>query len=193
MSKYFARTPGGSLARAAMPALAALAAGLFVSTASAQTLAPADIASLHFRAINVDTSAIAARSLPNYARRVHDAVLTRAREVFADRLAPGDSRAPTLVLRVESLTITGDGGFSRFRSRGGGRSRAAGAFADANDYLEGEGLVVTSRGAVIGRYPVLSSLGASYSGSTYISGSDERRISNIGWHFASWVRRNMGL
>ena len=193
MLKYFAHMPGGALARAAMLAVAALAASFCVSTAAAQTLAPADIASLHFRAINVDTSAIAARSLPHYARRVHDAVLTRAREVFADRLAPGDSRAPLLVLRVESLTISGDGGFSRFRQNGGGRSRAGSALADANDYLEGEGLVVTSRGGVIGRYPVLSSLGASYSGSTYISGSDERRISNIGWHFAAWVRRNMGL
>ena len=183
----------GAAPRRWLALTAALAALLFATAAPAQTLAPADIAGLHFRAINVDTSAIAARSLPNYARRVHDAVLTRAREVFADRLAPGDSRAPTLVLRVESLTISGDGGFSRFRSRSGGRSQAAGAFADANDYLEGEGLVVTSRGAMIGRYPVLSSLGASYSGSTYISGSDDRRISNIGWHFASWVRRNMGL
>ena len=156
--------------------------------AVAQTLAPGALAGLHFRAIHVDASPIAARSLPNYARHVEAAVLRRARDVFADRIAAGDRRAPTLVLRVDSLTISGDGGFSR-RSR----DRVASAFADVNDYLEGEGLVIAPGGAVIGRYPVLSSLGASYSGSSYISGSDQRRVSNIGWHFASWVRRTMGL
>ena len=168
--------------------IGALFFSLGLQAAGAQTLAPGAVASLHFRAIHVDASAIAARSLPNYARHVEAAVLRRARDVFADRMAAGDSHAPTLVLRVDSLTISGDGGFSR-RSRG----RAASAFGDVNDYLEGEGLVIAPGGAVIGRYPVLSSLGASYSGSTYISGSDERRVSNIGWHFASWVRRNMGL
>ena len=168
-----------------------VAAWLFtlgLQAAGAQTLAPGAVAGLHFRAIHVDASAIAARSLPNYARHVEAAVLRRARDVFADRIVAGDSHAPTLVLRVDSLTISGDGGFSRR-----GRGRAASSFGDVNDYLEGEGLVIAPGGAVIGRYPVLSSLGASYSGSTYISGSDERRVSNIGWHFASWVRRNMGL
>lgn len=162
--------------------------GLAAPAALAQTLAPADIAGLHFRAIRVDASALAARRLPNYARQIEAALTPRATAVFADRLAPGDHRAPSLVLRVDSLTISGDGGFSRR-----GRGRGASAFGDVNDYLEGEGLVIAPGGAVLGRYPVLSSLNASYSGSSYISGSDERRISNIGWHFASWVRRNMGL
>lgn len=158
----------------------------FGIAAQAQNPATAAVGGLHFRAIRVDASPIAAHSLPNYARYVESAVMARASGVFADRLTPGDRRAPTLVLRVDSLTISGDGGFSR-------RGRAASAFGDVNDYLEGEGLVVAPGGAVLGRYPVLSSLNASYSGSGYLPGADERRVSNIGWHFASWVRRNMGL
>ena len=184
MTTFFAR----ALAKAAIVCGSLAMSGLFAPVAQAQTLALADLAGLRFRAVRVDASAIAARSAPNYARRIETAVTLRAQEIFADRLAPGDRRAPTLVLKVDSLIISGDGGFSRRQ-----RSRGASAFGDVNDYLEGEGLVVAPGGAVIARYPVLSSLGASYSGSTYISGADDRRISNIGWHFASWVRRNMGL
>ena len=140
-------------------------------------------ADLRFRAIRVDASALAQSASPGYARRVEALVAPRAAAVFADRMANGERGAPILVLRIDSLSLSGFAGLSRRR---GGSS-----FNGQNDYLEGEGLVVAGNGAVLSRVPILSALSPSYSGSAYAEDIDARRVSNIGWHFASWVKRKL--
>ena len=139
---------------------------------------------LRFRAVRVDASPLAAQGSPGYARRVEALVTPRVEAVFADRLGGGRG-APILVLRIDSLSLSGFAGFSR--RRGGGN------FNDQNDYLEGEGVVVGAGGNVLSRVPILSALSPSYSGSAYIENIDDRRVSNIGWHFASWVKRKLSL
>ena len=154
-------------------------------TGKAETLAPAYQGALRFHAIRVDASALATRGLQDYARRVETLVMARAQGVFAGNIAPSDRHAAILILRISSLSLNSAGGMSR--RRGGSRS------ADATDYLEGEGIVLSPSGVVTGRFPVLSALSANYGDSDQRFGDDRNRISNIGWHFASWVHRNMGL
>jgi hypothetical protein len=161
-----------------------LAAGLAAALASALLPGPATAQPVAaFRAVRVDASAIAALGRPGFARTVEALVQPRANEVFADRLAPGQRGAPVLVLRIDSISMPGYAGLSR--------RRGPGHFDEQNDTLEGEGLVVAANGAVLQRVPILSALSPGYSGAYYLDDIDARRVSNIGWHFASWVKRRL--
>ena len=102
------------------------------------------------------------------------------RNVFADRLAPGDARAPDLVARITHFYMT---------------SYAGGEPVDAigpQDSIEGDGLVV-SGGRQLSSTHVLTSLRPSFSGAFYTQGIDQRRADSIAYQFAYWLRREMNV
>ena len=140
------------------------------------------MAALRFRAVVVDTSRLAALGNPTVAELIGQELGSQARQTFADRLTPGDARAPTLVIRIDSISLA---------SYAGDSYRAPAGSADT-DYLEGAGLV-SSGGRVLSATPILSALDAGYSGAWYQPDIDRRRIASISHHFAYWLRREMGI
>jgi hypothetical protein len=101
---------------------------------------------------------------------------------FADRLVRG---GPTLVVRVNGLSLTpyaGGEGFGRGGSLGGG---------GATDYLDGEALLVGRGGEILARHPQLSALPASSGGAWYDPASERRRVAALAEHYAQWLRRRL--
>ena len=152
---------------------AALLAGGFGSSAKAEGAS-------RFRAVVVDASRVARLGSPVLAERVRGDVSAEVRRAFGDLLAPGDVRAPTLVVRIDSISL---GSFTDNTIATEGNNK---------DYLEGAG-IVSANGRVLSTTPVLSVLNPGYSGAWYAPGIDERRVQSISHHFASWLRREMGL
>ncbi len=141
----------------------------------------ADPATLRFRRIVVDASRVTRFGSAALAALIERQLGIDAARVFTDRLVPADSHAPQLVIRIDSLQLA-----SYVGSRGPHRG------STDTDYLEGAGLVVAG-GRVLSTTPILSALDASYSGAWYLPTIDERRVASISYHFASWLRRQMGL
>jgi hypothetical protein len=140
-----------------------------------------DAAALRFRTVVVDTSRLEALGSASTAALVKRSLGAEARTIFADRLAPGDARAPSLLIRIDSISLASYAGdYPAFSGMGN------------TDYLEGAG-IVSSGGHVISTTPVLSALDASYSGAWYQPDIDERRVVSLSHHFAYWLRRQMGL
>ena len=105
------------------------------------------------------------------------------RQTFGDLMSPGERTAPTLVVRIRSISLSDYVGSRSYGGRGG---------TNNVDYLEGAGIVTLGR-QVVSETPVLSALDAGYSGPWYLPGIDERRVSSITQHFAYWLRREMGV
>ncbi len=87
------------------------AAGGIVSALSGRARAapsptPEAMAGLRFRAVVVDTSRLAALGNPTTAELIGQELGGQARQIFADRLAPGDPRAPTLVIRIHTISLS---------------------------------------------------------------------------------------
>ena len=146
-------------------------------------LAQAGSAALRFRTIAIDTSRLAALGDPQTADVVQRLLAAELRQTFGDLMAPGDRTAPTLVVRIRSISLSDYVGSRSYGGRSGTKNV---------DYLEGAG-IVTSGGHVVSETPVLSALDAGYSGPWYLPGIDERRVASITQHFAYWLRREMGV
>ncbi len=142
--------------------------------------------SYRFSRIAVDAGPLRAKGLGPFAEFVGAALATQLKLSFADRLEPGLRNGTGLVVRIDALSLSsnvpGGGGHNR-SSRGGGNG--------GTDYMEGEGLVVDSRGGVIGRYPMLSALSAGYAGAWYLPDAERKRVAAIAWHYAYWMRREV--
>ena len=136
-----------------------------------------------FRTIAIDTSRLAALGDPQMADVVQRLLSPELRSSFGDLMVPGDRTAPTLVVRIRSISLSDYVGSRSYGGRSGTKNV---------DYLEGAG-VVTLNGHVVSETPVLSALDAGYSGPWYLPGIDERRVSAITQHFAYWLRREMGV
>ncbi len=172
--------------RAALGLAASAAAGAALSSpALAQIGAGSGLpAGLRFRTIAVDTARLAALGNRTGADLVARALARHLGAVFADLMAPRDAGAATLVARVSSLYLTA---YAGTRDYGGHRGSGAG-----NDDLEGVG-IVTAGGRVLAEVPILSVLSPGYSGSWYLPDIDLKRIDSISYHFAWWLRREMGV
>ncbi|MBP0575258.1 hypothetical protein J8J27_31545, partial [Mycobacterium tuberculosis] len=83
--------------------LGALVAGLVVALATGG--GQAEAAPVTLAAVRVDTGPIAARGLPNYARRVAVLAQPAAQAVFQPQTGGGRD-APTLVLRLSLVQLT---------------------------------------------------------------------------------------
>ena len=160
--------------RAAVAALG----GAFAAVAGAAAAAPR---AGTFRAITIDVAPLAARGSRQVAELVRRELARVLPQEFAGRIT-GASGAPTLVVRVTSLSLAG--------WAGGGGVRGRGTFD--TDYLEGEALIVPAAGrAGTARVPILSAVPASSSGAWYLPDIEERRIAYIAAHFAGWLARKV--
>jgi hypothetical protein len=169
---------GALIAGAAGPSLAALFAPARAAALPAGT-------EWRFSRLSVDVGPLYAKGLGPNADLIGQALAVELRRSFADRLSPGDRRAPALVVRISAISMSTNfpGGGSGRRGHGGG---------SGTDYLEGEGLVVDGRGGVIATYPMLSALAASYAGTPwYDPRSEQRRMVALAWHYAYWLRRTI--
>ena len=160
----------------AVAVLGACLAGL--SSLKAAPAVPVD----RFGGIVIDTSRLERFGSPRTAALLQRQLAVEARQIFADRLTPGDRRAPTLVIKIDSLSMASYAGASDRTFPGSGNM----------DYLEGDG-AVTSGGQVLSSTHVLSVLDAGYSGPWNLPDIDDRRIVSISHQFAYWLRREMGL
>lgn len=158
--------------------LAPLGAG--IAPASAQSIDAGAGASIRFRRVVADASPLLRFGGAGSVRILEPPLTAQLRNVFADRLAPGDARAPDLVARITHFYMT---------------SYAGGEPVDAigpQDSIEGDGLVV-SGGRQLSSTHVLTSLRPSFSGAFYTQGIDQRRADSIAYQFAYWLRREMNV
>lgn len=154
--------------------------GTGIAPAWAQLAEPGGGAGTRFRRVVVDASPLLRYGGAGSVRALQGPLTARMRQIFADRLAPGDPRAPDLVARITHFYLTPYGG-----------SEAVDAIGP-NDSIEGDGIVV-SGGREVSSTHVLTSLRPSFSGAYYTQGIDERRADSIAYQFAYWLRREMNI
>ncbi len=169
-------------ATCAMAVSAGIALAAFLATAAA-----AENASLpsgaHFRAIRVDVAPLASSVGEPTAGWMAEALPGRLQAVFANRLAPADRAAPTLVVRIDRVFLG---------ESGNGIGAAAGA-ARARDHVHGAGVVVAPDGRTIATSPFWDVLYNYTGGSNYEVGTEQRRVNELAAGLAYWLPGQMGL
>ncbi|KAA5602579.1 hypothetical protein [Blastochloris sulfoviridis] len=156
-------------ALAALPALARPAAAQGATT---------------FRAITIDTSPLARLGDPRDAELIRRNLSRELPAAFAGRVT-GARGAPTLVVRITSLSL---GSYTGTASGGGG---GGGSTVDT-DYLEGEALVVPAGSKTpSARVPMLSAVPSASAGAWYLPDNEERRIAYISSFFAGWLAKRV--
>ncbi|HEX2724925.1 MAG TPA: hypothetical protein VHN20_03790 [Beijerinckiaceae bacterium] len=141
----------------------------------------AQAAPSYFSSVEVDVRPLHARGAGAYADYLGAVLLAETRRAFADRIGRG---GPRLVVRVNSVSL------SSYSGGGGGRFRG-GTFH--SDYLDGEALIVDRRGTILARYPQLSAAPAHAVGAWYDPQLDQKRTVALAQHYASWLRRTLGV
>lgn len=135
-----------------------------------------------FGAISVDVRPLVARGGGGAAALIARIMPAKLQSVFADHVAPGQKGAPTLIARIDTLTMTA------FSDRPGPDSN----FSGQMDQMEGAGLVVSGR-TTVSVTPLRVALQPGYSGAFYLPDIEERRIDSICYQFAYWLRREMNV
>ena len=136
---------------------------------------------LRFRAIKVDVSGVRESGDAISAEWLAQDLPADLRRVFAPYLAPGDSRAPILLARIDLVTLGSEGS-------GGGPTST-----QAADYIKGAGVVIGPGGRQIASYPFSSTVLA-YPAEYSASGvTGHTRISNLALSFANFLPGKMGL
>ncbi|MFZ0208522.1 MAG: hypothetical protein WAL59_20860 [Roseiarcus sp.] len=136
---------------------------------------------LRFRAIKVDVSGVRESGDVTSAEWIAQDLPEDLRKAFAPFLAPGDSRAPILLARIDLVTL-GTGG-----SGGGPNS------TQAVDFIQGADVVIGPGGRQIASYPFFSTVFA-YPAEYSASGvTGHTRISNLALSFANFLPGKMGL
>jgi hypothetical protein len=158
---------GGATALVAMPA-AAQTAGIAPGT--------------RFSSVAVDVGPLHARRLGDYAEFIRRSLTTELQRAFADRLGGPGPRLVVVVTGVSLNPYVGGG-------TGGRWGRGSGGGGLDSDYLEGEALVVGSRGEVLARHPQVSATPATMGGAWYDPTSEQKRTAYLAWHYAQWLRR----
>ena len=141
-------------------------------------------AGLRLRAVTVDSSPLTRRGADTFARGVDFYLAGSMRRAFAGLIDAGSRGAPTLVARVETISLSAFAGGDGRRSRSGA--------GGGNDYLDGAGLLIAPGGAVSGTFPVLSVLEAASAGAWNAPDIDSLRMQALCDHFAWWLRRKTG-
>ena len=127
-----------------------------------------------FRAVVVDTSAMAARGVPNLAARVR-AVLAPA---LAAQFGAGSARGgPDIVARIKGYQLASEAGSGEL-------------FPLENDWIDGS-VDVVSGGRVVASHPLLVNLRPAYSG-RQLPDNEQRRLADLARAFAQWARQAVG-
>jgi hypothetical protein len=139
-----------------------------------------------FSSVSVDASPLATLGIGASAAQIKGFLEADLRELFAAQ--PGAGKSGTrLVVRVTGLTLSsntpGNG------SNGLGRGEVL--VPQESDYIEGEGLVISSNGAIISRTPILARLDSTYAGPWYAPDINVRRVKALSYQFAWWLRRQL--
>jgi hypothetical protein len=162
---------------------------LLASTGSAQAgpLPPDAAAALRLSRLAVDVAPLRALGLGVNADILGAALAAGLRRSFADRLVPGDRRAPVLLVRLSGVLLS-----TNFSGGGDNSSRRPHEGGGSSDYLEGVGLIVDGRGGVIASYPMLSALAAGSSGAAWYDPQlQQRRMVALAGNYAQWMRRTI--
>lgn len=146
-------------------------------------LAVAAPASMQFADVRVDTAQIAARGLPNYARRVAALAGPAARAALAPRLGGGRG-APILVLSLRLVQLTSD--------PSGSRDRFFGRDIPL-DWIEGDAILLDARGREIKRTRFHTMSDASTIERISTPEGEDRRIARLAELFARWSISELGL
>lgn len=155
--------------------LAGVAASIACASAAfAQAGAP------RFGSVVVDVRPLKAKQLGAFADFLGSVLQAELSRAYADRLGGGRG-APRLVVRIDGISMPA------YVGRDGGRFFGGGV---ANDYLEGEALVVAPNGQVLARHPQLSALPANSGGAWFDPASEQRRVVALAAHYAGWLRRS---
>jgi hypothetical protein len=159
---------------------------VFLAAAAVAAVAtPAAAATAGLAGVRVDTAPIAARGLPNYARRVAAASSAAATSALADRIRAGDSSLPTLVLRLDMVTLSSDVGSGRHSGQFGSDQQ--------RDWIEGEAVLVDRRGRVLGSKRITTYEPATWHGNPDIMADEDVRIARVVQVFAYWAVRQLAL
>jgi hypothetical protein len=180
------------LARRAMLSLIAAGAlfsvgvGLSISAGLAQTASPAAPEAVRFKAIKVDFAPLRDNGSAVYADWLAQTLPAALDKAFAARLAPGDRGAPTLVVRVDQVTLgspgmlTGMGGLPRLN--------------DTTDQVEGAASVVGPGERTISTTPIHTSAPADTNvPPPMMEQNNHDRVAMAGRVFAYWLPSQMGL
>jgi hypothetical protein len=152
---------------------ALLPAALPVGQAAAQVPA----APLTFSAVVVDVTHLREIGLGLFADIIQAAMTDELRRAFADRM---NRSGPRLVVVVTGLFLASlpDGGAGYFRE---GSSRTP-------DSIDGEALVVGSRGEILARFPQHNNLIATVA-SWQDPLNEQKRAAAVARNYAQWLRR----
>jgi hypothetical protein len=155
---------------------------------AASSLAPIAIAQTppapdRFRAIRVDVSPLPSKGLAPEAAWLSRDLPAALHAAFAGRLAPGDSRAPVLVVRIDGVFL------------GMAGAAPAAPFGDnaARDEIEGAAIVVAPNGQPIANYPLFTTLVADTGGPALEMSLTRGRVAELAKSFAYWLPGQMGL
>lgn len=166
--------------------MAGIAAALPVEALAARRTTHAAVASepyvpheTAFASASVDTSGLAERGLPNYAARIGRETAPLVREVFADRLAHGQSGAPRVIVRVDTIEL------------GNAESNGIGVFGGGDpDTISGAAVVVDAAGRVLYEKPLFTSLPVMLSPGD-IQYAEDLRAKNLVATLARWVKQDV--
>jgi hypothetical protein len=168
--------------RRAFAAMGLAGAAALASTAFAENAPPLG-AGAHFRAIKIDVAPAAQYGNGPLANWAAEALPASLQAAFAGRIAPGDRSAPTLIVRIDRISL--------------GQSQngifGPGAAVQARDYIEGAGLVIGPNGQTLAAYPLFDVLYNYTGGSNYEVGTEPRRVAELARSFAYWLPGKMGL
>jgi hypothetical protein len=169
--------------RRAAVVVGAVGVSLVASLAAMAQSAPPLGSSAHFRAIKVDVAPLARGVGEPTASWMAQALPGPLQEAFAGRVTPGDRRAPTLIVRIDTVFLgqSGPGGLE------------LGNDAEARDEIQGAGVVVGADGRTLGVYPLFTVQNNFTGGVNYEMGTEHRRVAELAQSFARWLPGQMGL
>jgi hypothetical protein len=148
----------------------------FILALAALLIASVAPAAAQYRAVVVDTSALAARGYPTFAHRVEAAVAPAVASIFAGQVNPGDPRGLTLVVRILDVNMP----------------LMTSTKESENDYMLSEGLVIDARGRVVASAAVPSTVIAWTSATNLpVEIEEARRMRELGLSAAGWLRKRL--
>ena len=144
-----------------------------------------DAARLRFKAIRIDVSRLAENGDRPAAAWLARDLRGPLQAALADRMAPRDPRAATLIVRIDSISL----GMRRSPDPGFGGFGAP----DALDDIQGAGVIMGPDGRPIATYPLSSVVEAHSSGSGFDFAGQRYRVATLAQSLAQWLPGQMGL